>query len=154
MIYRDPKCVFVADSMSQAEAVVLMLASADVAAQVMNPATLGGLVGLTVVSPHGVSANGVEVWVTDPNQAGQAIELLGEHAVNLAARKARAAALPAQIEAACDECGKANLFPGKECGTVQHCAYCYAYMDVPDPTEDAEISGETEEFMTEDEEPN
>ena len=63
MIYRDPKCVFVADSLGLAEVVATWLRGQEIPAEVMNPSTLGGLLGLTPYSLTAVSATGIEVWV-------------------------------------------------------------------------------------------
>ena len=85
MIFRDPKCVFVGDSTGLAEVIVLWLTDHDIEAEVMNPATLGGLVGLTWLSNTGVSASGIEVWVKDPAQAEQARDLIAQRSARLAA---------------------------------------------------------------------
>src|SRR5271166_4645357 len=111
MSYRDPKCVFVADSLGLAEIVAVYLRQHGVAAAVMNPATLGGLEGLTWVSRTGVSANGIEVWINDPAQTVQAQELLADQKEFQGARLARAAARTGTVDAVCDECGKTTAFP-------------------------------------------
>jgi hypothetical protein len=80
LIYRDPKCVHVADSLSEAESVAHFLNGHGLPAQVMNPATLGGLLGLTVLSRTGVSSTGLEVWVNDPAHAEPALQKLQEFA--------------------------------------------------------------------------
>jgi len=80
MIYRDPKCVFVANNPGEADVVAGWLSDQGIRAQVMNRATLGGLEGLTPFSPLGVATVGIEVWVQDPTQADEALRLLAEHA--------------------------------------------------------------------------
>src|SRR4051794_14567613 len=98
MINRDPRCVFVADSLGLAEVVALWLCDQDVPAEVMDAATLGGFDGLTWLSRTAVSARGMEVWVTDPNQIPQAQVLLAEHGAALAARVAERAHSSAAVE--------------------------------------------------------
>jgi hypothetical protein len=134
MIYRDPKCVFVAESVGLAEVVVIYLADHDIAAQVMNPTTLGGLDGLTWLSRTGVGAGGIEVWVRDPAQATMARELLEDHAAELTARTAEGGD-GADITVICEDCGKENVVPGRDAGKVVNCQHCEAYMDVPDASE-------------------
>jgi hypothetical protein len=132
MINRDPKCVFVADSPGLAGVIALWLSDHGIAAEVMNPATLGGLDGLTWLSRTGVSASGIEVWVLDPALAGQARELVAQHSERLAAQAAERGA-GADIEAVCEACGKPSVFPGSEAGKVIECRHCGEYLDVPDP---------------------
>jgi hypothetical protein len=136
MIYRDPKCVHVADSTGEASVIVAVLAGQDIAAQAMNQATLGGLLGLTPYSSTGVSSTGIEVWVLDPGQAEQARRFLAEHAERIAAESARTAAPAEPVEVECEECGKSTVFPGKDRGTVQTCNGCGAYLDVPGADEE------------------
>ena len=145
MIHRDPKCVYVADNLGLAETTVVFLGQQGISAQVMNPMTLGGLVGLTWLSPTGVSANGIEVWVDDPAQAEEARQLLQAHA-DSKAFKVEQAVRTGKVAAICDECGKPGVFPGSQLGSVQNCPHCGAYMDVveadserPDPEADERI---------------
>ena len=65
MIYRDPRCVFVSDSIGQCDIVAAWLREHGFAADVMNQATLDGLLGLTPWSKSGVSQLGIEVWAKD-----------------------------------------------------------------------------------------
>ena len=144
MIYRDPKCVFVADSPGLAEVIVLWLTDHDIEAEVMNPATLGGLVGLTWLSRTGVSASGIEVWVKDVAQAGQARDLIAQRSAQLAADAAERSAGD-EIMVVCEECGKENVCPGSEAGKVLSCQHCAGYVDVPDPSGGSELpEGEDE----------
>src|SRR5262245_24856773 len=110
MLYRDPRCVHVANSLAEAELVAVFLEDRGIATEVMNPMTLGGLDGLTVWSRTGVSSRGIEVWVKDPIQAGPALQALEEHAGERAARQAEIAqAGPVTVE--CEECGTDIEFP-------------------------------------------
>lgn len=128
-MYRDPKCVFIADTIGLAEVVVVWLGEHGIPAQVMNLMTLGGLEGLTALLPGTVSSRGMEVWVKDPSQAAEARQLLADFK---ALKETDGAAGVGTIEALCEECGTASLFPAKERGSVQSCPHCGAYMDVTD----------------------
>jgi Putative prokaryotic signal transducing protein len=138
MIYRDPKCVYVADSPAIAEVIVLFLGENNIAAQVMNPETLGGFLGLTPVSSTGVSSTGIEVWVHEPQNAERARELIAQREVLLKEKAAKAASRTGTVNATCDECGKVSEFPAAQAGTVQDCPECGEYMDVPDLEPDRE----------------
>jgi hypothetical protein len=139
MINRDPKCVFVAESLGHAEVIALWLTDHEIAADVMNPATLGGLDGLTWLSRTGVGASGIEVWVLDPAQAGPARELVAQHAQRLAAQAAERSAA-GEIEVLCEACGKRSVFPGSEAGKVLECQHCSEYVDVPESAMDPDWS--------------
>jgi hypothetical protein len=139
MIYRDPKCVFVGDSLGLAEVVALWLTDHGIAAEVTNPATLGGLDGLTWLSRNAVSASGIEVWVQEPAQAEQARQLVAQHSAELAA-KAAERGTAGDIAVVCEACGEENVFLGSEAGKVLSCESCGEYIDVPDPSAEAEFT--------------
>ena len=144
MIFRDPKCVFVGDSPALAEVIVLWLTDHDIEAEVMNPATLGGLVGLTWLSNTGVSASGIEVWVKDPAQAEQARDLIAQRSARLAAAAAERSAGD-EILVVCEDCGKESVCPASDAGKVLSCQHCGGYIDVPDPSGDPDLpEGEDE----------
>jgi hypothetical protein len=130
MIYRDPKCVLVANNPAEADIVAGWLSDQGVSAQVMNRATLGGLEGLTPFSPLGVGTAGLEVWVEDPAQAPEALRLLAEHA---AAREAKGQG-GQPITVACDRCGARLTFAAAQRGSTQECEHCGAYVDVESAT--------------------
>lgn len=131
MIYRDPKCVHVADSLSEAQSVAHFLSGLGFPAQVMNPATLGGLLGLTWASRTGVSATGLEVWVDDPAHAEPALQKLQTFEAEKT-QKVADKATKGPVEAECEECGKCSTFPAAERDSTQDCPHCGAYMDVPE----------------------
>ncbi len=145
MIYRDPRCVHVADSPAVAELVASWLQGQGIEARVMDQSTLGGLEGLTIWSSTGVSARGIEVWVLDPEQAPRALELLAEREAERVARRESADVGP--VAAVCEECGLTTTFPGAQRGTTQQCPHCAAYLDVPGGEEEweADQEGEPEE---------
>jgi len=66
MLYRDPKCVFVANNVGQADIVAGWLQEHGFPAEVMNRETMGAIVALSSYM------TGVEVWVVDPAQAPEA----------------------------------------------------------------------------------
>ncbi len=142
MINRDPKCVFVADSLGLAEVVAGWLSDHGIAAQVMDAATLGGFDGLTWLSSTGVAARGIEVWVRDPARASEAKALLEAQGEALTAQASRRGEGAAEVEVACDECGAMNTFAAADGGRVQSCARCGAYVDVPGGEDDLGISDE------------
>jgi hypothetical protein len=128
-MHRDPRCVFVGASAVEAETLAAYLSGQGVAAEVIEPHTLGGLDGLNFIT--GIGARGLEVWVHDPAAVTRARELLEARAESLAAREARLGF----VETECEECGARVKFPASEAGTVQDCPNCHAYLDVPDPDE-------------------
>ncbi len=136
---RDPRCVFVADNFALGEVLAAWLGEQGIPAQVMNPATLGGLVGLSVwaLAGAGVSAQGLEVWVLDPADADRARLLLEEHQQTLRER----AAGGGPVRVVCEECGKAAEFPAGQRGSVQNCPHCEAYLDVPDEGDEGADDG-------------
>jgi hypothetical protein len=141
MLYRDPKCVFVADNFGQADIVANWLDEHGIPAQVMNQATLGGL-----VSPLLTPAVGVEVWVVDPAHAPEAIRLLGERALADVAKERTGA----PVAVVCEECGASSTFPASCRDTVQDCPHCSAFLDVVDPDED-DGAAPVDEFDNDDE---
>jgi hypothetical protein len=149
VIYRDPRCVFVTDKPGEADVIVVWLGEQGIPAQVMNRATLGGLLGLTPWSTTGVSSSGLEVWVKDPEQASRAVELLGDHVLSRIMESADNSDRD-PVEVVCEDCGQTTVFPGNQYGTVQNCPQCGGYLDVVNPGDEdggfdeAEI-GEAEE---------
>ncbi|MCA9268032.1 MAG: DUF2007 domain-containing protein [Planctomycetales bacterium] len=130
MTYRDPKCVYVCDSPGNADVVANTLEHAGIRARVMDRATLGGLLGLTVWSRTGVSARGIEVWVLDEKDVPAALKLI-EAAQEELRRKQQAKESLGPIDVTCEECGTTTSFPGKFAGGVQDCPKCFAYVDIP-----------------------
>src|SRR5438445_3578570 len=127
MIHRDPRCVFVANSMAVAVVTATWLTENGIPAQVMDLMTLGGLEGLTGWAA-GISARGLEVWVEDAAHASKARRLLAEHQASIAQR-ATDAEHRGPVEVVCEECGERSVFPANQYGTVQDCPHCGAYMD-------------------------
>jgi hypothetical protein len=143
MIYRDPKCVYIADSLPKADLIAAWLSARDIPAQVMNRYTWGGFEGLTGLAP-GVCHKGMEVWVIHPEQAAAAQALLETHAEQLAAERAERAARTGRVTAVCEECGQSSEFPAAMQGTVENCPHCRKWIDVPGPDDDWDGSEEFE----------
>ena len=145
-MHRDANCVYVANSLEEAEVVAVWLEEQGFPARVMNTSTLAGLPSL--YSPVETDAGGVEVWVLDEARAPQAKQLLEEHSETLA-KQAAAAQQGAPIQARCEECGQSSEFPAKERGSVQECPHCGAYLDVGEPGEGAPGDDETPDSISE-----
>ena len=142
-VYRDPRCVFVAESLAQAEAVIGWLGGADIAATVIEENTLGGLDGLNIFT--GVGARGWEVWVDQPDAAERARQLIADFE---ATRKAEQESRTGTVDVTCEECGASTTFAATELGTIQDCPKCGAMVDVPDPADDWDV-GDPEEAVEE-----
>jgi hypothetical protein len=147
MINRDAKCVFVANTLGEAEAATTWLDGEGVTAQVMDVNTLGGLDGLTWLSPTGVGQRGIEVWVKDAGDIERARTLLAGHEAALQAKAKVLADDATPVDVVCEDCGKTTRFPAAQRGSVQSCSVCAAFIDVPGDDEDwseAEAAGEGE----------
>jgi hypothetical protein len=141
LINRDPRCVYVANSVGEADIIANWLAGNGVPTQVMDRSTLGGLDGLTPWSPLGIAAKGIEVWILDPRDAARTLLLLEQHQADRDAQ-AEANRNAGPVSAECEGCGEITVFPAKQRGTVQDCPYCGSYIDVgddgPDPVDVSE----------------
>ncbi|MEQ8790570.1 MAG: DUF2007 domain-containing protein [Pirellulaceae bacterium] len=135
---RDRRCVFVTDDLGVADVVVTLLGHEGVEAQVMDRGTLGGLLGLTVWSKTGVSANGVEVWVSEVDDAPRARQLV-EAMDQQKAKRRQVSEQLGPVDAACEECGAVTNFPANQRGTVQDCPHCGEYLDVPGGDEEETV---------------
>lgn len=147
MLHRDPRCVFVADSLIEAELGTSLLSQQGIDAELMNRSTLGGLEGLTPWSSSGVSARGLEIWVKNAADATKARELLEHHEELRAARAAVREKAQGTLLVVCEDCGEHSSFPASAQGSVQHCPHCDSYLDV----EPAGSAAEDLEYGSEDE---
>jgi hypothetical protein len=118
-------CVYRTVSVEEADIIVAWLAEEKVNSCVKNRHAIG-----TGYLAMAAAPRGVEVCVFDPDQAERAKELLRKHAGESAVKKLHDAAGP-DIEAKCEECGKASRFPFAQRGSVQTCPHCKQYLDVP-----------------------
>jgi hypothetical protein len=131
LIYRDPKCVHVADSLSEAEAAVDFLKGHGLPARIIDPATVGDPLGLTGTAGAGVPSPGLEVWVDDAANAAPALQKLQEFAADQT-KKGADKETKGPVEAECEECGKTSTFPAAQRDSTQDCPHCGAYLDVPE----------------------
>jgi hypothetical protein len=125
MIYRDPKCVFVANNPGEADIVASWLNDHGIPSRVMNRATLGGLDGLTPFSPFGVATAGIEVWVQDPANAAEALRSLQEHATE----QQTVDESEQVVDVTCDRCGQLTTIPTTQPGLAQRCQHCGAVLE-------------------------
>jgi len=122
---RDMICVYRAADLGEADIVAAWLAEQGITAHVKNRNSAINVYVSSVAAPRGI-----EVCVVDPAQADRAKELLRVHADESAVKKLHDTAGP-DIEAVCEECGKASRFPFAQRGSVQTCPHCRQYIDVP-----------------------
>jgi hypothetical protein len=118
-------CVYRAADLAEADIVAAWLEEQGITVHVKDRLVIGML-----HTPLAYAPGGVEVCVVDAAQVDRAKELLRKHAGESAVKKLNDAAGP-DIEAACEECGKASRFPFAQRGSVQTCPHCKQYLDVP-----------------------
>ncbi|AMV26006.1 hypothetical protein VT84_16525 [Gemmata sp. SH-PL17] len=132
----ESRKVFVAPNSQVAEAVIRVLASKDIAAEIElpPPAPVSALTGMSDEAP----IEEFPVVVTDPSKIKDALELLGA-AQSVAAFKAiqdKRASRTGTVTAVCEDCGKSSDWPAQKMGTTENCPHCGGFMDIPDPDED------------------
>src|SRR5207248_8500988 len=103
MISRDPKCVFVANTLGEADIVAAWLSGNGFLARVMGAAALQGALGWLPFNEFG--AKGIEVWVLEEAQAPAARRLLAERSAEVRSRMGAVAQPDAPIEVVCGGCG-------------------------------------------------
>ena len=130
MAYRNPRCVFVADSIVQAESVSEWLGEQGILADVPEQHKQVQFDVLTFGN------QGVQVWVTNPEQAAEATRLLTEREWAKVMKKAEEDLSDKGILVICEECGRGSIFPAGARGTCQNCPHCRAYVDVSDEADE------------------
>jgi hypothetical protein len=128
MTGRDPKCVFVANTLGEADIVAAWLSGNGFLARVMGAAALQGALGWLPFNEFG--AKGIEVWVLDQAQAPAARQLLAERSAEVRSRMGAVAQPDAPIEVVCSGCGHSNTFSASDRGSVQSCTRCGDFLDV------------------------
>jgi hypothetical protein len=133
----NPDTVFVAENSKIAEAVIGLLATHDIAAEVFTDATQTisePITGVSEVSP----AERFEIRVSVPSKAAEARNLLtsAENAAIMQRIRERREQRTGTIAAVCEDCGKSSDWPADSMGTTDTCPHCGAYMDIPDPDDD------------------
>jgi hypothetical protein len=128
---RAPKCVFVADSVLQANFAIAWLEQHDILARAGNPYS-EGILDLVASFPWEAArgARGIELWVDNPEQTDAAARLLTEWEWARVSKEAQALTSEGSIPVLCDKCGMVSLFPATLRGTCQDCPHCGAYVDV------------------------
>ncbi|MEX2215857.1 MAG: hypothetical protein WD768_17230 [Phycisphaeraceae bacterium] len=127
MPHRDPRCVYLARTLSEADVTVTALTGNGVPARAIDPLSRGGLFGLSVTGEHGVGR--IEIWIDNLEQLDEAKSILEELASITASRAERAPAA-GPIEMNCEGCGKKLTFQPEAWGTVQECSKCGSFLDV------------------------
>lgn len=118
----DPICVRRTATVEEAELVAAWLEDGGVPATVIGQDSLG-------VHAFGVTdRDGVGIYVADEQAADQAKVLLAEHDKHHAHRADAAST----IEVTCEDCGHVGAFPLDQSGSVQQCAECGGFVDVPE----------------------
>jgi hypothetical protein len=135
MIHRDPKCVFVANSVGEATVIANWLEAHEISARVMDAMTHGGLDGLTAWT--GVSARGIEVWVQQPDDVSTALKLIAQHDAAQSSGEGEGGSQSQPVLGFCDVCGATSEFPGEQYGTTQSCPQCGDSLHVAE-ADDAE----------------
>jgi hypothetical protein len=135
MAERDPRTVFVAENAQLAEAVVQLLTSNNIPAEIAPPPPMesSALTGFSDQPPEEFP-----ILVTDPKKADEARELLtsAEKMAVVRSAVAKRAARTGTVTATCEDCGKTSEWPASAMGTTDVCPHCGAYMDIPDPDDD------------------
>lgn len=119
-----PVCIRRVNTLEEAQLLVAWLDDYEIDATVVGAQNPGSLA-------FGVSDfEGIGVFVTGGSAAERAGELLAEHD----ARSPASEPDDESLDVTCDECGEVTTFQRDEVGTVQTCAACGAFVDVPDNT--------------------
>ncbi len=119
----DMRTVYRANNVEEADIIVAWLDEQGVSAMVKDRTVAG-----TLEIPMLFTPRGIEVCVPDRDQADRAVELLKDHY----SEQAQADESDRTVDAVCEECGKTSSFPYSQCGLVQNCPHCNAYLDVPE----------------------
>lgn len=120
----QPVCIRRVNTLEEAQLLVAWLDEYEIDATVMGAQNPGSLA-------FGVSDfEGIGVFVPNGSTAERASELLAEHD----ARSSVGESDDESLDATCDECGEVTTFQRDDVGTVQTCAACGAFVDVPDDT--------------------
>lgn len=116
----NPTCVRRTQTLEEAELIAAWLDEEGIEATVVGRESLG------VHAFGATDLEGVGVFVADSEAAERAQALLEEHD-----RAREDAERDALVTVPCDACGEPNTFTEDCCDTVQECAACGEYIDVP-----------------------
>ena len=120
----DPIVIRRTSTVEEAEVIVAWLDAEGITATILDPDNPGAFAfGVT-------DAEGIAICVADAQAAQRASLLLAEHNKRGGAASAKAGSTGPTVQ--CSECGERNSFPSDVGGTVQQCAKCGAYLDMPE----------------------
>jgi len=121
----DPVVIKRTSTVEEAEVIVAWLDAEGIKATIVDPGNPGVLAfGVT-------DMEGIAICVADAQSAQRATLLLAEHDKRGGAPPKEGNSADA-VEVECSECGRLNSFPGDAMGTVQQCAQCGEYLDIPE----------------------
>jgi len=118
---KHPVCVRRAATPEEAAIIATWLADQGIEATVVDPDN-PGVMAFGVTDPEGIA-----ICVADDATAERATKCLEAHD----RRRADRAVADEVVEVRCSKCGATNRFSGSQRGTVQSCAECSEYLDVP-----------------------
>ncbi len=123
----EPVMIKRTNTAEEADIIVAWLAEQGIEATVHDHDNPG------VIAFGVTDTEGIEIFVADPEIATRAMELLEEHDQVLGGD------IPADsgemVEVQCEECGHSNSYPVDLRGSVQECAECDAFVDIPEAGE-------------------
>jgi len=134
----DPQTVFLAENTQVADAVVALLASAGIPAEIVVPPPQAIVEPLPGVTAMADPPDSIEVRITNPAQLADARGLI-DSAISAGVVKAireKRASRTGSVTAQCEECGQPSEWPATAMGTTETCPHCLAYLDVPDPDDE------------------
>ncbi len=139
---RDPRCVFVAETLIEANLVVSWLEQQGIAAQVATLNSHERYDALATFAFASGNLRGIEVWVDNPEEITAATSLLTQREWSRIAKAASVDVADDGVPVLCDKCGQVALFPTVDRGTCQNCPHCGAYVDVDEAEEEDEPAAE------------
>jgi ribosomal protein S27E len=125
---RNPRCVYTAKNIEEADIVAAWLAEQSIAALVPDRHA----VDANVLGQPAYVPEGIEVCVEKEADVPRAVSLIEQHNETIKSR------LPAghegdMISVTCEKCGETAEFPFSTAGRVAECPNCHEYLDVPPP---------------------
>jgi hypothetical protein len=122
---KGPICIRRAGTVEEADIIVAWLEEQGIEASVLDRDNPGVLAfGVTDVE-------GIAICVADAETAERAKALLDEHD-RQHSQSMEGAGAGDTVTVRCSECDEVNSFSSDQRGTVQACAECGAYLDVPE----------------------
>lgn len=120
----EPVRIRQVNTIEEAELIVAWLDECDVEATVMGRQNPGA-------AAFGIADfEGIGIFVSDATIASRAKQLLAEHDAQRAP-SSEGESVDTCVKVPCDECGHVSTFEDVEPGTVQTCAACGAFLDIP-----------------------